>query len=120
MSVPHIDITNMDLDTDELLIELRTVNSDITEDLSSISGSLDSFTDDFNTTLAFFKSIDRSLESVYGVYHEYEYHIQVILYIILGIIGLILFIQLTVLLFKCPECYIFLSTYLQDFQQFRT
>ena len=87
-SIQQIQSTLSDLDTDELLIELRTVNSDITEDLSSISGSLDSFTDDFNTILAFFKGIDRSLESVYGVFYEYEYHIQIILYIILGIIGL--------------------------------
>ena len=64
--------------------------------------SLDSFTDDFNTTVAMFKGIDRSLESVYGVYHQYELHIQIILFTILGIIRLILLIQITGLLLKYP------------------
>ena len=72
-SIQQIHSTLLDLETDEFISELKTDISDITENLDCISRTLESFTDDFNTTNTFFKGIDRSLESVYGVNYKYEY-----------------------------------------------
>ena len=83
-SINQIKSVLRNLDNDEIITELRLINSEINKDLSIISMSLDSFTDDFNTTVAMFKGIDRSLDLIYGVYNPYNFPIEIILFVILS------------------------------------
>ena len=88
----------MDLDSEELLTEIRNVNNEITLDLEGISQNLDSFQGNFNMTISFFEGLDNNLEFVTYIYEEYQLYI--VLYIVLGVIALLLAIKLFLLIFN--------------------
>ena len=102
-----------------LLTEFQASSTMIENELSDISNTLGEFSDNFNSTTRFFKSIDNTISSIYSLYDTYQKPIKFLLYAILTTIGLVLSIQLILLLIRIPECCKFLSQYTQDFYEFR-
>ena len=102
-----------------LLTEFQASSTMIENELTDISNTLGEFSESFNSTTRFFKSIDNTISSIYSLYDTYQKPIKFLLYAILTTIGLVLSIQLILLLIKIPECCKFVSQYTQDFYEFR-
>ena len=82
-----------------------------------MSNTLDYITENYNSSLTFFKGFEKSLNTVKEVYIGYNLHY--LFYAGLGLVGILLGIKLISLLIKAIECYPSITNYMADWSEFR-
>ena len=93
-----------DMNSAELVQEFKEANDIIPEDLLSISQNMESFQSDFNATIKFFGNLENTLDMFYSLYEEYQTPLYLCLYVIMVVIGSVLFLQVISLVLKTPGC----------------
>ena len=64
MSIKTIQRSIQDLSTDDLLTEVKKLSDFLTTDMSEMSQTLDYITQNYDSSLAFFKSFEENLDKV--------------------------------------------------------
>ena len=105
------------LSNDHLLNEIQELNSYVQTDLRDITLALDDISTNYNYSIQIFKSIEGTLETVHEIYTGY--HLYLILYIGMAVIGTVLAIQIVILIIKIIKCYPSVKLYLSDWAAFR-
>ena len=88
-----------DLETNELMVQLRHLSNFVSRDFAEITETLDYLESNYNPSLSFFQSFDKSLSTIQKVYIDYNLHI--VWYGALSIIGILFVIKVVTLLINC-------------------
>ena len=105
-----------DLETDELLGELKHISNFVSRDFAEISQTLYFLESNYNVSLNFFQSFDTSLQTIHQVYTGNRLHILV--YVVLFVIGTLLAIKILSMMVQCVKVYPLITGVLQDFREF--
>ena len=82
-----------------------------------MSQTLDYITQNYDSSLAFFKSFEENLDKVREVYVSYKLHLLV--YLGLSAIGVLLAVKIISVFIKIVQCYLLVKDYMSDWQAFR-
>ena len=116
-SVNSIKKTVDSLSNDHLLTEIQELNSYVQTDLRDITLALDDISSNYNNSIQIFRSVEHTIETVHEIYTGY--HLYLILYIGMAIIGTVLAIQIIIVIIKIVKCYPSVKNYLSDWSAFR-
>ena len=105
------------LSNDHLLNEIQELNSYVQTDLRDITLALDDISSNYNYSIQIFRSVESTIETVHEIYTGY--HLYLILYIGMAIIGTVLAIQIIIVIIKIVKCYPSVKNYLSDWSAFR-
>ena len=116
-SIKTIQETIQDLSTDDLLTEVRRLSDFLTTDMSEMSQTLEHITQNYDSSLTFFKSFEENLDKVKEVYVNYNLHLLV--YLGLSGLGVLLAVKIISVFIKLVQCYPLVKDYMSDWQAFR-
>ena len=117
MSIKTIQRTIEDLSTDELLTEVKRLSSFLTTDLSEMSQTLNYITENYDSSLTFFKSFEENLDKIRRVYVDYKLHL--LLYLGLSAIAVLLAVKIISVFIKMVQCYPLVKDFMSDWSAFR-
>ena len=85
--------------------------------MSEMSQTLDYITQNYDSSLTFFKSFEENLDKVKEVYVGYKLHF--LLYPGIGLVGVLLGIKIISVWIKVTQCYPLIKDYMSDWSKFR-
>ena len=116
-SIRTIKDTIQDLSTDSFLVEVKRLSDFLTTDMAEMSNTLDYITQNYDSSLTFFKSFEKNLNTVKKVYVGYKLHY--IVYAGISLVGLLLGLTLISVCIKIVQCYPLVEDYMADWSEFR-
>ncbi len=116
-SIRVIQETISNLSTEELLAEVKTLSEFMTSDMSEMSHTLQHITENYNSSITFFKNFETGLDKIKEIYIYYKLHLLV--YIGLSGLAVLVTIQIISVFFKIVQCYPLVKDYLSDWKAFR-
>ena len=117
MSIKTIQKTIQDLSTDDSLTEVKRLSDFLTTDMSEMSQTLEYITQNYDSSLTFFKSFEENLDKVKEVYVNYKLHLLV--YLGRSALGVLLAVKIISVFIKLVQCYPLVKDYMSDWQAFR-
>ena len=99
------------------MIKLSEISSFISQDFGEIQKTLDHIQFKYNSTLKFFETFDKSLHNLEEVYADY--HLFILWYIALVILGILLLAKFVSLMKFCINCWPDLTNFYSDFSEYR-
>ena len=105
------------LSTEELLSEVKRLSEFMTSDMSEMSQTLQHITQNYDSSLTFFKNFEISLDKIKEVYVNYKLHLLV--YIGLSGLAVLVAVKIISVFFKLIQCYPLVKDYISDWQAFR-
>ena len=116
-SIKTIQETIHNLSTDDLLTEVRRLSNFSTTDMSEMSQTLEHITQNYDSSLTFFKSFEENLDKVKEGYINYNLHLLV--YLGLSGLAVLLAVKIISVFIKLVQCYPLVKDYMSDWQAFR-
>ena len=116
-SIKIIQETIQHLSTDNLLTEVQSLSDFLTTDMREISQTLDYITQNYNSSLMFFKSFDENLGKIKDIYVRYKLHLFG--YLVLSALGILVGVKIISVLIKIVQCYPSVKNYLDNWHAFR-
>ena len=105
-----------DLETDELIVQLKHISNFVSKDFAEISQTFDFLESNYNSSLNFFQSFDKSLTTIHQVYTNNNLHIVV--YGVLFIIGTLFAIKIVTIIIQCVRSWPKVTGFWQDINDF--
>ena len=99
------------------MTEVRRLSDFLTTDMSEMSQTLEYITQNYDSSLTFFKSFDKNLDKVKEVYVNYKLHLLV--YLGLSGLAVLLAVKIISVFIKLVQCYPLVKDYMSDWQAFR-
>ena len=116
-SLSTIQDTLRSIETDELMVKVTEISTFISEDLDEIQRTLESIQVKYNASLKFFETFDRTLHNLEVVYNDY--HLFILWYIALAILGILLLAKFVNLITFCIHCWPDMTNFYSDFSEYR-
>ena len=116
-SIKIIQETIQHLSTDTLLTEVQSLSDFLTTDMREMSQTLDYITQNYDSSLTFFKSFDENLDKIKDIYVRYELHLFG--YLVLSALGILVGVIIISVLIKIVQFYPSVKNYLDDWHAFR-
>ena len=111
-SIRVIQETIHNLSTEELLSEVKRLSNFMTSDMSEMSQTLQHITQNYDSSLTFFKNFETSLDKIKEVYINYKLHLLV--YIGLSGLAVLVAVKIISVFFKLIQCYPLVKDYISD------
>merc|ERR1711873_83317 len=102
-SIRAIQETIHDLSTEDLLLEVQTLSDFMIQDMSDMTRTLEHITENYNTSITFFKNFEISLDTIKETYTYYKLHLLV--YAGLGGLGILVAVQIMTVFVRIIQCY---------------
>ena len=99
------------------MVKVTEISTFISEDLDEIQRTLDSIQFKYNVSLKFFETFDRTLHNLEVVYNDY--HLFILWYIALNILGILLLAKFVSLINFCIHCWPDMTNFYSDFSEYR-
>ena len=116
-SIRIIQDTINDLSTEELLSEVKTLSDFLTSDMSEMAQTLQHITQNYNSSITFFKNFEISLDKIKETYIYYKLHLLV--YVGLGGLAVLVSVKIISVFFRIVQCYPLVKDYISDWRAFR-
>ena len=99
------------------MTEVKRFSDSIITDMSEISQTLEHITQNYDSSLTFFKSFETNLDKIKEVYINYKLHLLV--YLGLSGLAVLLAVRIISVFIKLVQCYPLVKDYMSDWQAFR-
>ena len=117
-SIRVIQETIQDLSTENLLLEVQTLSDFMVQDMADLTRTLEHITQNYNTSITFFKNFEISLNAVKETYTYYNLHILV--YAGLTGVAVLVAVQIITVFVRIIQFYPLARDYISDWKAFRS